>query len=102
MSLRQVQELRELVDLLEAGQAPHRDEEDVVRIIVRPTPCLRHLGDGDSDARLVHHDVVLHSGGEVVADVGRQGVVLAVPGLLLLHVTKRTSADTDLTQKRLP
>ena len=57
---------------------------------------MRHLGDGDSDARLVHHDVVLHSGGEVVADVGRQGVVLAVPGLLLLHVAERARADPDL------
>ena len=35
-----------------------------------------------------------------MADIDGQGVVLAVPGLLLLHVAERTRADPDLGQKK--
>ena len=53
---------------------------------------------GCSYARL--RDISFHGRGDVVADIDGQGVVLAVPGLLLLHVAERTRADPDLGQKK--
>ena len=96
MTVRQIEKLGKFVNFLEVSEPSNWHKEYVVRIIVRPRDGLRSrvLRVTDRCARL--HAIIFHARCEVVADVGSQGVFLAVPGLFLLHITERTSANPDL------
>ena len=94
MTIRQIEKLCKFVDFLEVRQSSNWHKEYVVILIVGPRDCHRNSGlwVGDIYPRLAHG--ILRVGGQ--ADVGGQGVVLAVLVLLLLHVAEGTRANPDL------